>query len=157
MVALADVRRLVDGLRPPALDELGLLGAIGQQAARLDDGTGRGTTTAAIRVESEPALLPDLPAAVEVAAYRITVEAMTNAVRHAGARLCRVRVEAGSQLTIEVTDDGRGLPSPLRPGTGIESMRERAEELGGAVAIESRPGGGTRVLARLPLERAVPG
>jgi signal transduction histidine kinase len=157
LVALADVRRLVDGLRPPALDELGLLGAIGQQAARLDAGMGHDAGSATIRVEGDPAQLPDLPAAVEVAAYRITVEAMTNAVRHAGARLCRVRVEAGSQLTIEVTDDGRGLPSPLRPGTGIESMRERAEELGGAIAIEPRPGGGTRVLARLPLERAMPG
>ena len=130
-VALADVRRLVDGLRPPALDELGLLGAIGQQAARLDDGTGRESGSATIRVECEPPSLPDLPAAVEVAAYRITVEAMTNAVRHAGARLCRVRLEASSQLTIEVTDDGRGLPSPLPSGTGLESMRERAEELGG--------------------------
>ncbi len=155
-VALADVRRLVDGLRPPALDELGLLGAIGQQAARLDAGMGRDPGAATIRVEGNPAPLPDLPAAVEVAAYRITVEAMTNAVRHAGGRLCRVRVEAGSQLTIEVTDDGRGLPTPLRAGTGIESMRERAEELGGAIAIEPRPGGGTRVFARLPLDWATP-
>ena len=151
--ALADVRRLVDGLRPPALDELGLVGAIGQQAARLDADTGDGTGLAAIQVESEPAALPDLPAAVEVAAYRITVEAMTNAVRHAGARLCKVRLVAGVQLTIEVTDDGRGLPVPVRPGTGLESMRERAEELGGNVVFERIPDGGTRVIARLPLER----
>jgi two-component system NarL family sensor kinase len=100
--------------------------------------------------------MPDLPAAVEVAAYRIAVEAMTNAVRHAGARLCSVRLEAAAQLTIEVTDDGRGLPSPLRPGTGLESMRERAEELGGDVSFEPRPGGGTRVVARLPLDQARP-
>ena len=153
-VALGDVRRLVDGLRPPALDELGLLGAIGQQAARLDGGADRDASTAAIRVESVPAMLPELPAAVEVAAYRIAVEAMTNAVRHAGARLCRVRLEAGSQLTIEVTDDGRGLPATVRPGAGMESMRERATELGGEVAIERRPEGGTRVVARLPIGRA---
>ncbi|HEY3335350.1 MAG TPA: GAF domain-containing sensor histidine kinase [Candidatus Limnocylindrales bacterium] len=154
--ALADVRRLVDGLRPPALDELGLVGAIGQQAARLDAGTGDGTGLAAIQVESDPTTLPDLPAAVEVAAYRITVEAMTNVVRHAGARLCRVRLVAGAQLTIEVTDDGRGLPVPVRAGTGLESMRERAEELGGHVVFERIPDGGTRVVARLPLERGVP-
>jgi signal transduction histidine kinase len=155
-VALADVRRLVDGLRPPALDELGLLGAIGQQAARLDGGADRKAGAAAIRVESDPVTLPELPAAVEVAAYRITVEAMTNAVRHAGARLCRVRLEARSQLVIEVTDDGRGVPAPLQPGTGIESMRDRATELGGEVAIEARPEGGTRVIARLPLGRGAP-
>jgi signal transduction histidine kinase len=155
-VALADVRRLVDGLRPPALDELGLLGAIGQQAARLDGGAGREPGSAAIRVESDPELLPDLPAAVEVAAYRISVEAMTNAIRHAGARLCRVRLEVGSQLTIEVTDDGRGLPAAPRAGTGLESMRERAAELGGEVTIERRPEGGTRVVARLPIGRAAP-
>jgi signal transduction histidine kinase len=155
-VALADVRRLVDGLRPPAIDELGLLGAIGQQAARLDGGATHEPGTAAIRVECHPVPLPELPAAVEVAAYRIAVEAMTNAVRHAGAMLCRVRLEASAQLTIEVTDDGRGLPWPVRPGTGLESMRERAEELGGQVAIERRPEGGTRVVARLPLQRATP-
>ena len=155
-VALADVRRLVDGLRPPALDELGLLGAIGQQAARLDGGTEHAGGAAAIRVESDPVPLPDLPAAVEVAAYRIAVEAMTNAVRHAGARLCRVRLEAASHLVIEVTDDGRGVPATPRPGTGLESMRERAVELGGDVTVERRPEGGTRVLARLPLDRAVP-
>jgi two-component system, NarL family, sensor kinase len=133
------------------------MGAIGQQAARLDGAMDHPEPgVAAIRVESDPVPMPDLPAAVEVAAYRIAVEAMTNAVRHAGAQLCRVRLEAATQLTIEVTDDGRGLPSPIRPGTGMESMRERAEELGGDVSIGPRPGGGTRVVARLPLDRARP-
>jgi signal transduction histidine kinase len=160
-VALADVRRLVDGLRPPALDELGLAAAIGTQASRLDGRAGTAATVqgTAIEVESVPARLPDLPAAIEVAAYRIAVEAMTNAVRHAGATTCRVRVEAaaaGSELLIEVLDDGRGVADGARPGTGLESMRERAEEVGGAVAIEARPEGGTRVLARLPLGRAAP-
>jgi signal transduction histidine kinase len=149
--ALADVRRLVDGLRPPALDELGLLGAIGQQAARLDGDANRDPGATAIRVEGGPAALPALPAAVEVAAYRIAVEAMTNAVRHAGARSCLVQVSAGAQLTIEVVDDGRGLPDAPRAGTGLESMRERAAELGGEVSLERGPDGGTRVLARLPI------
>jgi signal transduction histidine kinase len=157
--ALADIRRLVEGLRPPALDELGLLGAIGRQAERLDGGAGAAGSTdghaarpgIAIAVDGAPTPLPELPAAVEVAAYRIAVEAMTNAVRHAGARACRVRLDAGAQLTIEVTDDGAGVPDAPRAGTGLESMRERAAELGGELSVEARPGGGTRVVARLPL------
>ena len=76
---------------------------------------------------------------------------MTNAVRHAGARSCRVSVSAGSQLRIEVVDDGRGVSKPAREGTGLESMRERASELGGEVAVVRRPDGGTGVLATLPL------
>ena len=142
-VALADVRRLVDGLRPPALDELGLLGAIGQQAARLDGGSRaslhgrdprgeRPRDHAGASGRGRGRRLQDRP-----------VEAMTNAVRHAGARLCRVRLEAGAQLTIEVTDDGRGLPGFVRPGTGLESTRERATELGGNTSRSSpaRSGG----------------
>jgi signal transduction histidine kinase len=158
--ALADIRRLVDGLRPPALDELGLLGAIGRQAERLDGGAATGEAGGdgdgarpgiAIAVDGIPSPLPELPAAVEVAAYRIAVEAMTNAVRHAGARACHVQVDAGTQLMIEVTDDGSGLPDTPRAGTGLESMRERAAELGGELRVETRPEGGTRVVARLPL------
>lgn len=147
-IALADIRRLVDGLRPPALDELGLLGAIDQQATRLEGG---GEPASTIVVQGRPAPLPDLPAAVEVAAYRIAVEALTNVVRHAGAETCRVRVEAGEVLTIEVVDDGRGLPDDQLPGTGLESMRARAEELGGSLRVERRRSGGTRVVARLPI------
>ena len=104
-----------------------------------------------MRFVVEPSELPELPAAVEVAAYRIAVEAMTNAVRHAGASACRVALHADSQLTVEVTDDGCGLPDVPRRGTGLESMQERAAEVGGEVAVERRPEGGTRVLARLPL------
>jgi signal transduction histidine kinase len=153
--ALADIRRLVDGLRPPALDDLGLLGAITQQATRMEvDGTAGGTGLR-LEVTGDPMPLPALPAAVEVAAYRIAVEAMTNAVRHAGARSCRVSVSAGSQLRIEVVDDGRGVSTPAREGTGLESMRERAAELGGEVAIVRRPDGGTGVLATLPLGPAM--
>lgn len=152
--ALDDIRRLVDGLRPPALDELGLVGAIGSQASRLDGSDPSRPAGVAIQVGSAPSPLPDLPAAVEVAAYRIAVEAMTNAVRHAGARACRVHLDAADTLTIEVTDDGRGLPETPSPGTGLESMRERAAEVGGEVSVERRPEGGTRVVARLPLGTA---
>jgi signal transduction histidine kinase len=146
---LADIRRLVDGLRPPALDELGLVGAIRAQAVRL---AGDGTSSAVeITVVAAPLPLPDLPAAVEVAAYRIVAEALTNATRHAEAQTCRVRLVAGDELTIEVVDDGRGLPRGVIHGTGLESMHARAAELGGTVRIERRRGGGTRVLARLPI------
>ncbi len=154
-VALADVRRLVDGLRPPALDELGLLGAIRQQAARLGGADHAADTPVSIEVAGHPSPLPDLPAAVEVAAYRVAVEAMTNTVRHASASVCLVRLDAGVQLTIEVVDDGRGLPSAPRDGTGLESMRERVAELGGDLITERRTEGGTRVFARLPIGRAV--
>ncbi len=148
--ALADIRRLVDGLRPPALDELGLIGAIEQQAGRLEGGAALGAGPRFV-VDRPAAPLPELPAAVEVAAYRIAVEALTNVVRHAGARTCRVRIRAGDDLVIEVVDDGRGLRPEQRPGTGLESMHERAAELGGTLSIGEQPGGGVRVTARLPL------
>jgi signal transduction histidine kinase len=149
-IALADIRRLVDGLRPPALDELGLLGAIDQQMTRLQAG-GAGSAGAVLWVEGDPTPLPELPAAVEVAAYRIAVEAVTNAVRHAEASECRVRVHADDALTVEITDDGRGLPATVTPGVGLESIRARAEELGGSWRLERPAGGGTRIVARLPL------
>ncbi|HEX2755423.1 MAG TPA: GAF domain-containing sensor histidine kinase [Candidatus Limnocylindrales bacterium] len=146
---LADVRRLVEGLRPPALDELGLVGAIRAQAARLEGG---GTRSAIlITVVASPLPLPDLPAAVEVAAYRIVAEALTNAARHAEAATCRVHLESGEELTIEIVDDGRGVPRGVVHGTGLESMSARAAELGGSIRIERRRGGGTRVVARLPI------
>lgn len=147
---LADIRRLVDGLRPPALDELGLLGAIQQQAARLEGTTNAGPGPV-ITVVSSPDPLPVLPAAVEVAAYRIAVEALTNAVRHAAARMCQVRLTATDQLRIEVVDDGRGLPAGQTPGTGLESMQARATELGGSLRIDRPRGGGTRLEAGLPI------
>jgi two-component system NarL family sensor kinase len=148
-VALTDVRRLVEGLRPPAIDEVGLVAAIDQQARRLEGGPD--DTSVRISVAGAPSPLPDLPAAVEVAAYRIAIEAVTNAVRHADARTCRVRIAAGRMLEIEVADDGTGNPAGFVAGTGMESMSARAEELGGALRVEPQAGGGTRVLAWLPL------
>lgn len=148
--ALGDIRRLVDALRPPALDELGLVGAIQAQAGLF------GPEPTIDVASSGP--LPELPAAVEVAAYRITMEAMTNAARHAHAQTCGVRIsiteEAGRALEVEVTDDGGGLPTRIRPGIGLLSMRERAAEVGGTCVVESGAEGGTRVLARLPLDSA---
>jgi signal transduction histidine kinase len=93
-----------------------------------------------------------LPAAVEVAAYRITLEALANFVRHSQGSNCRVSIaRAGQTIQIEVSDNGQGLPSDLRPGVGLSSMRERAAELGGTCLIETQPRGGTRVQAHLPL------
>ena len=146
---LADVRRLVEGLRPPALDELGLVGSIRAQAERLE-GPGEGSP-AEISVVAAPDPLPELPAAVEVAAYRIVAEALTNAVRHAEARTCRVRLRVGEELVVEIVDDGRGLPRRIVRGAGLESMKARAGELGGSLRVERGRGGGTRVEARIPV------
>jgi len=97
-----------------------------------------------------PVPSPILPAAVEVAAYRIVLEALTNVVRHAKARSCRVTLEFGSDLVIEVSDDGHGLTESARAGVGLASMRERAEELGGHFSLDSTPATGTRVRVCLP-------
>ena len=147
--AISEIRKLVYGLRPPALDEFGLTGALRQQAERFNDAHRNGNSLT-VYVE-ESAEMPDLPAAVEVAAYRITAEALNNVSRHSGANHCEVRLTAGVQLEVEVVDNGRGWPVGARSGVGLASMRERAEELGGRLVIEAAPGGGTRVLATLPL------
>jgi signal transduction histidine kinase len=143
--AIADIRRLVHGLRPPALDELGLIGAL----QRLAETVGADGLRITVDV---PGALPPLPAAVEVAVYRIAQEALTNVVRHADAGSACVRLLVDAEaLTVEVVDDGRGLPGELVAGVGLSSMQERAEEMGGSCRVEAGPGGGTRVVAVLPL------
>jgi len=150
--AIADIRRLVYALRPPALDDLGLLGALRESAAQY------GQNGLRVSVEA-PESLPPLPAAVEVAVYRIAQEALTNVVRHAEARECIVSLavdDAASALRLEVRDDGRGLPEPRvddhgHTGVGLSSMRERATELGGSLVVDRPSEGGTSVRARLPL------
>jgi signal transduction histidine kinase len=92
----------------------------------------------------------ELPAAVEVAAYRIAVEAVTNVVRHADAKSCDVTITADTSLVIEVTDDGIGLTDTDSTGVGLWSMRERAEELGGTFTVVRGDDGGTRIRAELP-------
>jgi signal transduction histidine kinase len=141
-----EVRRVVEGLRPPALDELGLVGALGEATQRLTAGT-----DVALHLSAED--LPVLPAAVEVAAYRIVTEAVTNVVRHAQASRCDVSLEVcGKVLRVVVSDDGTGAaPAPGQGGHGLHTMRERAEELQGSLRI--RNDGGTQVVAELPLGR----
>jgi signal transduction histidine kinase len=146
-LAIAEIRRLVDDLRPPALDELGLVTALREQAAHYNQ-------FGALLVEVDaPDSLPSLPAAVEVAAYRIAIEGLRNAARHAEARRCAIRLRLDGGLTVHIEDDGKGVSAHVRPGVGIGSMRERAEELGGECVVETSPLGGTRVLARLPLSK----
>ena len=141
---VVDVRRLVEGLRPPALDELGLAGACAQAVERLTAGSG---LVASVDAGDD---LPALPAAVEVAAYRIVVEAVINTVRHARARRCRVSMAlTPAGLVVQVTDDGAGLVASSQPGHGLAIMRERAEELGGTVTVRDGSPGVT-VQARLP-------
>ncbi|HYJ70675.1 MAG TPA: sensor histidine kinase [Nocardioidaceae bacterium] len=144
--AVASIRTLVYALRPPTLDELGLLPALQEQAEGL-----RATDSAPSITVDGPSKLPPLPAAVEVAAYRIALEALTNAVRHSGGQSCSVRLGLNGGLDIEVSDDGIGC-RPHRVGVGIMSMRERASEVGANLTIESGPTGGTRVHTVLPIE-----
>jgi signal transduction histidine kinase len=145
--AIADIRHLVHGLRPPALDDLGLAGALREQAAQY--------TADGLRVVVEmPEQLPPLPAAVEVAVFRIAQEALTNVARHAQAHSATLRLtrsDVTHELSLEVVDDGCGLRPDRHAGVGLASMRERAIELGGTCVIDAVPSGGTRVLARLPL------
>jgi len=144
---LAEIRRLVYDLRPPALDELGLVGAIRDAAERH---TSRATNGLAVSVQA-PDLLPPLSAAVEVASYRIVQESLANVTHHARASHCVVRLTVADGLRIEVSDDGTGIPEDHRSGVGLHSMRERAEELGGSCDVGRSASGGTTVLARLPL------
>jgi signal transduction histidine kinase len=149
-----EVRRLVYGLRPPALDELGLVAAIRDHVAGID-----GKSTLQIEINEPVGGLPPLSAAVEVAAYRIVLEALTNVIRHAQAHHCAIRFSPSQNgtnaiLQIEIVDDGIGLPRDLRAGVGLRSMRERAEELDGRLTVESQPSV-TRVLAILPIGETV--
>lgn len=140
---VVEVRRIVEGLRPPALDELGLVGAVEQLAQRLP--------TPGLEVRLHAAPLPPIPAAVEVAAYRIVQEAVANASRHSGARLVTISLERAEEaMTVEVSDDGRGGTQHREGGVGLASMRERAEQLAGRLVVESAAGEGTSVRAWLP-------
>lgn len=138
----ASIRQLVYELRPPLLDELGLVGAL--RALRLGGALDYHVTA--------PETMPRLPAAVEVAAFRIVSEAVHNVVCHANATCCTVALQiADRALLVDVQDDGSGLESGSMPGVGIHSMRERAAELGGSLEISTGADRGTLLRARLPL------
>ena len=148
--AISTVRRTVEDLRPPALDELGLVDALRATVAGFEVPGGPALTVVASQS------LPRLSAAVEVAAYRIAVEAVTNAVRHAGARAIIVCLGVEGRtpaevLVVTVHDDGHGLPAGRAGGVGTTSMCERAEELGGHCTLAGSDGAGTLVRADLPI------
>lgn len=141
----AMVQAMLEGLRPPGLDELGLLAAVEQRADDLSVLSGL-----AVAVESGRPL-PALSSDVEEAAYVIVVEALANVARHASATCCTVRLEVrGAELRIEVSDDGTGLSPNRRAGVGLSAAQERATEVGGSLEIGST-GSGTRLTASLPM------
>lgn len=146
------VRRIARGLRPPALDEVGLGSALESLVRSLSRAHGVG-----IELDADP-LDGRLGTDAELALYRIVQEALTNAVRHADASRIRVALRAGDEtLCVTVEDDGRGFAAPgdLRDGghgLGLIGMRERARNAGGSLTIASAPGAGTRVRAELPWE-----
>jgi two-component system, NarL family, sensor kinase len=156
--AIVEIRRLAHGLRPPVLDRIGLIPAIREYAGALASRTARsdGTDDGVTIVLEVPTVLPKLPASVDVAAYRIICEALTNVTRHAQARSCSVRMWVDDDLHVEVVDDGIGIGVPALNdggGVGLSSMRERAAELGGDCLVEADREGGTRVFATLPLPK----
>src|SRR5690606_22308825 len=139
----------VYALRPPVLDEFGLVTAIREHIAPYTGPTGLQVTFDV----TDP--MPALPAAVEVAAYRIAMEAFTNIVNHAAAQYCHILIKIATHaLLVEISDDGKGLPSNNHAGIGLTSMRERAAELGGECVIENGRSGGIRVKASLPIPNA---
>lgn len=145
---VTEVRRIVEGLRPPAIDELGLFGAVAELGHTLASGSGLDLT---LKLPEER---PVLPAAVEVAAYRVAQEAITNVVRHAGASACQVvAMLTPETLTLQISDDGRGSVG-ARPGVGMSSMRERAVEIGGCVDVRALDRG-TSITLMLPLRKGV--
>jgi two-component system NarL family sensor kinase len=146
--AVTDIRRIVYGLRPPALDELGLAGSLREEVGRLQFEAPALTVT----LDAPDDGLADLPAAVEVACFRIVTEALTNVTRHANATHCSVLLRLADGLDVDVRDDGVGLPEGWRAGVGIASMRERVTELGGELVIEASLPHGTRINARLPAQ-----
>lgn len=139
-----DLRRLVYDLRPPALDDLGLISAMQSRAHHFE--------TEGLRITLDlPDSLPQLPAAVEVACYMIFQEALTNVVRHAGASECAVNLKVNAELELSIVDNGSGIDPQHPLGVGLNSMRQRAEELGGKFQVRSSPQQGTHLIALLPI------
>lgn len=143
---VAEVRRIVHGLRPPALDELGLFGALEVLAGSFAS-PGFGVTL------HLPVGRPTLSAALEVAIYRILQEALTNVTKHARARTASVSLQVvAGQLALTVCDDGVGMPAQPVYGLGIQSMRARAEELGGVLSVRPNGADGCCLFVHFPLE-----
>jgi signal transduction histidine kinase len=145
---VSEVRQVVNDLRPPTLDELGLVEAVRSAITHLH------SHSSALQIRLDADGVPrQLPAAVEAAGYRIIMEAVTNVVKHARARQCAIRLEMLNKpprMQLTVRDDGSGLPEEVRANVGMRSMRERAEELGGIFEIQTHAASGTCVIVSLP-------
>jgi signal transduction histidine kinase len=142
--ATEDLRRMVYDLRPPSLDDLGLIGAIQTQVRRFESDQ--------LHIDVNlPAKLPSLPAAVEVACYMIILEALTNISRHSKAKHCSISLMINAGLELNVNDDGLGIAPVHHSGVGLNSMRQRAEELGGKFRFHSSQNKGTQLTVYLPL------
>ena len=148
--AIDEIRRVAYALRPPVLDELGLVAAVRACAAQYS----RGEQSLQVQV-SAPEAMPILPAAVEVAAYRIVQEALANVAHHAQATQCHICLILTHELRLEIVDDGVGLSAQKQQGLGLLSMQERAAELGGRCVVEMAVPHGTRIIAILPLLEGV--
>jgi len=153
--SIGEMRRIISGLRPAMLEEMGLACALEEYVKTLER---LGERHPVVELDIRMGAKPD--PRVETALFRIAQEALNNAVRHSGCRKVQVKVEEkGDELLMEVADDGSGfdISGIYRregKGFGIIGMRERAESLGGTLDVRSEPGLGTRINVRLPL---VPG
>ena len=145
---VTQIRHVIYDLRPPALEELGLLTTIREQAQQFSVSDLKVTVYA-------PDYLPLLPAAVEVATYRIVLEALNNVAKHSHATQCDIRLRIADNLLVDITDNGIGMPDRLQAGVGIISIRERVSELGGSCTFKKIPSGGTHVSVRLPMFQAI--
>jgi signal transduction histidine kinase len=146
-VAVSEIRRVLDGLRPTSLDLHGLEGAVRDTASSLGMGRPGGPD-----FEFRSDALPLLPPQVEEAAFRIVAESLTNVARHSAAGHCAVRLnQANGDLRVRVSDDGRGLSPESGSGHGLDSMRKRATDVGGSLLVEMARPHGTLVTAVLPL------
>jgi signal transduction histidine kinase len=146
--AVAEVRTICEGLRPPGIDDLGLSGALTALAARM--------ASPGLQVEARVDHRLEVDPAVEVAVYRIAAEALANVARHSRAGRAHLRVHAHTRVDLLVRDDGVGVcpggtGRSAGSGLGLPSMRQRAEEVGGRLHVTPAPGGGTDVRAVLPL------
>ena len=139
-----ELRRIIHDLRPPVLDDMGLLGALRELL---------NIRTATQFTPDLPPTLPTLPAAVEIALYRIAQEAITNIVKHAGAKTAVISLKITPHTaTLTITDDGQGVGSANAAGVGLHSMRERASELGGTTVLQANQPHGVIVTAQIPYE-----
>jgi signal transduction histidine kinase len=145
--SIDDIRRLVYNLRPPILDEWGLVAALREHVAQYN------FNTVQVSIDATSSFSP-LPAAIEVAVYRVVLEALANVIKHAQATTCTIRLDLmDDALTVEVQDDGVGRPAGCHSGVGTAAMSERAEELGGLCVVEEAVPHGTRVFARFPVRK----